>query len=974
MKNKVTYAIEYTKSNTLADGYNFYIEQYKQQLNNGKQIKAAQLIIELIEWLVDADDDNDEFLQYLDQAIKFCRKVVKSLKEVNYPFLLAKAYSCLSQAYSIQEIFDQAIHYGLESIQLLQSQQKQDEDAMDIDQPKIKLALQFGYRLLGNIYFNKGLHPKASRYSDYQHALQFYTSEREVIDTMTLTDMDSTDEDDLTKLRQSSHFNMGVMERKLPDHYTQANDDLKSALKLAQQLKDPQSEKNAWWELGNLYKTLGDHEAVKRCQASEHSVALHCGLKEDVIICFEERIKYHLYLGEFNACMKLYKKLLGYVDDDAKEACRSFLKMVKQVKALREELDRLIDKGDLNAQIATKFLTYIRLLNYYELYRVLIQTIDTSFIAITNTRDFSPLIYAQILHIKTEALWHLNESTKEAYLQASNEAYDYVEASLSESPLNQYMLMIDIFQLRVQIYEYFELDFQKTATEKVLADAIKQEKLLRYKLENNLVGVNHLYSRITPSFNQLSKKKIQVKIMAKPPVEFSMIYDHAPETVRFLMNDIASQCWNTFGFEPNISHVRTLDHDILPEDLVNNVVIEDGQHLEVHIHGIAKKTPLELYLNASRRLEIAPIKAIEYAMEMQNVTDISFMGLNIKANHQFDLVQQILEHSTALYRLNLSSNSLVNEDLEKLLKIVNPSVGEVRLGNNQLTTECLDTLTKLRVATLDLSHNPIDATLFVRLPQFLEKVPVLKRLELENTDIGKINMDVCHATQTKSSLNMSSSLTLDVSNNHFEQDMLSKLTELWLQFNRIEGLELSSITSDFGWNNFDLLSELSSLSKLSFKYSVKTTFGYCHFKEFFMMKKTINELDLTGCGLDLEDMVMFGYSLSYIDRLNRLMLNSNPNIGDAGIKYLDAAIEKSKIISISLSHCGLTNESSQLIIRWTRYLKMLDITHNAIFDQDTLPSNSTAVMRLDPIKPAPTIRTPSMSFQSLSDLPDSPFD
>ena len=89
-----------------------------------------------------------------------------------------------------------------------------------------------------------------------------------------------------------------------------------------------------------------------------------------------------------------------------------FLKMVKQVKALREELDRLIDKGDLNAQIATKFLTYIRLLNYYELYRVLIQTIDTSFIAITNTRDFSPLIYAQILHIKTEALWHLNESVK----------------------------------------------------------------------------------------------------------------------------------------------------------------------------------------------------------------------------------------------------------------------------------------------------------------------------------------------------------------------------------------------------------------------------------------------------------------------------------------------------------------------------------------------------------------------------------
>ncbi|KAI8332999.1 hypothetical protein BD560DRAFT_46390 [Blakeslea trispora] len=652
--------------------------------------------------------------------------------------------------------------------------------------------------------------------------------------------------------------------------------------------------------------------------------------------------------------------------------------MIKQVKTLREELDMLIDKGDLNAKIATKFLTYVRLLNYYELYRVSIKTIDTSFIAITNGRDFSPLIYAQILHIKTEALWSLNESTKETYLQASNEAYDYVEASLSESPLNQYMLMIDIFQLRVQIYEYFELDFQKSTTEKSLANAIKQEKLLRYKLENNLIGAQSLYPRITPSFNQLGRKKIQVKVMASPPVEFSIVYDHAPETVRFLMNDIASQCWNTYGFEPDISHIRTLNHDILPEDFVSSVIIEDNQCVEAHVQRIIRKTPLELYLNASRRLEVHPIKAIEYAMEMQNVTDISFMGLDIKANNQFDVVQQILEHSTALYRLNLSSNRLVNKDVERLLKIVNPSVGEVRLSNNYLTTGCLDLLSKIRVAVLDLSHNPIDASIFIQLPIFLEKVPVLKRLELENTKIGKVNSAIYRAVQEKSAaFHMASSLTMNVSSNHFEQDMLSQLTELWLKLSRIDGLELSSITSDFGWNNFDTLSELQSLTKMSFKYSDKTTFSYCHFKEFFIMKKTIHELDLTGCNLDLEDMVLFGYSLAYIDRLNRLTLNSNPNIGDAGIKYLDAAIEKQKIISISVSNCGLTSESSELITRWTRYLKMMDITNNSIFNYDTLPSDSSAVMRLDPIEPTPSstvIRTPGMSFQPLSDLPNSPFD
>ncbi|RCH82260.1 hypothetical protein CU098_000874, partial [Rhizopus stolonifer] len=443
MKN-VTYAIEYKKTDTLAEGYAFYIEQYKQHLARNKKIKAAQQILELVEWLVDDDQgfDQDQLFKYLDRTLKYCQKVISVLKEARYPFLLAKAYHSMSQIYAMQETYDQAIHYALESTQLLLSQHKpEDEDKMDLDQPKIKLALQSTYRLIGNVYFTKSLDPEASRFSDYQQAVHFYELERQVIEDLTLADIDSTDEDDLVKLKQSVYFNMGVMKCKLPDKRHDAKHHLNNAVKLAQKLEDGFSEKTAWWELGNLYKALGDHDMVKQCQMSEHAVAIRLGLSEDIMTCYEERskslilewtlilsVKYHLYLNEFNACIKLHKQAVDTLGTESKRACKRLLEMVIQIKTMKDEIEYLGKKGDINAPIAAKFLAYVRALDFYELYRVVIDTIDQGYLVLSSARDFSSLIYGQLLHIKTETLWKLNESTQQVYLESSNEAFDYVEA------------------------------------------------------------------------------------------------------------------------------------------------------------------------------------------------------------------------------------------------------------------------------------------------------------------------------------------------------------------------------------------------------------------------------------------------------------------------------------------------------------------------------------------------------------------
>lgn len=75
--------------------------------------------------------------------------------------------------------------------------------------------------------------------------------------------------------------------------------------------------------------------------------------------------------------------------------------------------------------------------------------------------------------------------------------------------------------------------------------------------------------------------------------------------------------------------------------------------------------------------------------------------------------------------------------MEYLLEHANKGLGELYLCNNQLTTKCLDTLGQYRLRTLDLSHNLLGPDLLKQLPTFLEKIPSLKQLSVESTDIGK---------------------------------------------------------------------------------------------------------------------------------------------------------------------------------------------------------------------------------------------
>ncbi|CAO3611790.1 unnamed protein product [Mucor fragilis] len=857
--------------------------------------------------------------------------------------------------------------------------------------PKMKSLVQSTYRMLGDIYFMKSNDTSASRYADYEHAQKYYGLEKDVIDTMTLDDIEDPQEDDIKRLIQSSNFNLGVMESKVHATYSEGEANLKRAITMAQKLQDYASQKSAWWELGNLYKRTQQYDLVKECQRREYQLVIQHEFTEDQLLCFEEKMKYHLFLGEYNECAYLYKKA-EEAETDSIHAYENLFNMVKRVKSAKEQLELLITTNNMNSSTSALFLEFVELLQEYDLYRMLIKFVDDNLIALLNTRDFSHLIYAQLLQYKTEAQWKLRESRKDDYLKSSNETFDYVEAYLMDSPLNQLQLTIGVFKIRVKIHEYFDQDFQMESCNKMLTEAIKEERMMTQKLQNNYtMDVTFPeHSRITPIFNKDTRKKIRVNILFATPKELVIQYDPVPETVQKLMEDISSRCWNRYGIEPIMSHMRTMDHDIYPHDYVRNIIVEDNQYMEAIVTGNVKKPPLHIYLNACERLNVELSREIQLKLAKESFSQISLAELCITKD-QLAPIQQVLQHSQLLQALNLSSTTLNDDDLAYLLDHANKGLSELHVCNNQLTVKCLDTLQKCRLRSLDLSHNSMGPALMKQLPRLLEKIPSLKQLSIENTGIGRFTeIDETvkaiysnHGRKGASGAN----LTLDISNNYFDCNMLILWTPLWTHMKRISKLELSSISTEAKWLNFDLLSDLPKLSDLNFNFTLASTLNY-NFRDFFKHKRLLNHIDFTGCGLGKQDIMVLANSLQSASKLRKLTLNSNPEIGDAGMILLNGAIEQSKIDILDISDCGITTTILDHVLQWITHLKQLDATKNPKFmmKESDCQHSFTCLVKLDDGANASNnnkndttdsqsnIRsTFGLSFQPMDTLPETPF-
>lgn len=114
--------------------------------------------------------------------------------------------------------------------------------------------------------------------------------------------------------------------------------------------------------------------------------------------------------------------------------------------------------------------------------------------------------------------------------------------------------------------------------------------------------------------------------------------------------------------------------------------------------------------------------------------------------------------------------------------------------------------------TLNLSYNDLGPSILQRLPDLLEKVPTLRDINLEGTRLGS-NIELDDYTKDAyttygMTVVVRAGISLNISNNHFEDDMLWHWTKMWVNLRRISSITLSNITSESGWDNFHSLSDL----------------------------------------------------------------------------------------------------------------------------------------------------------------------
>lgn len=154
-----------------------------------------------------------------------------------------------------------------------------------------------------------------------------------------------------------------------------------------------------------------------------------------------------------------------------------------------------------------------------------------------------------------------------------------------------------------------------------------------------------------------------------------------------------------------------------------------------------------------------------------------------------------------------------DQDLSVLFKDSSRNIVTLNLSNNLLTTDCLDNIMKFpKLRVLNLSNNPLGPSILQKLPELLLKVPYIEEINLANTHLGE---DCFIDTSTRElytayqmAEHMESNLILNISHNHFKQDTLWHWTNLFRNLVRVRSLQLSSVTSDTTWNNFDTLLEI----------------------------------------------------------------------------------------------------------------------------------------------------------------------
>ncbi|CAO3660934.1 unnamed protein product [Rhizopus stolonifer] len=712
---------------------------------------------------------------------------------------LVNAYYNLCQCHLSLQDFELAVRYGSIAVSYMPSNHYD------------KHKLQMIYKTIADAYFIKGLDVH-SNHQDFSKAFEYYMKEKCVLDTMRLDDVDR-DPTVLPQLIRSSHFNLGLVCSRIISHSHQAEGYLKLAIDQAQELRDYANEKRTWWELGNHYRRSGQDSFVKGCQVKEMNIIRHHGFKDDEPPCLEERIKLHLEFEEFSECYRLAKRYKELLVQEYQEYYEAIYDLIQESEQLIKQYKQ---KGPSNA--STVLVEKAALLHEltviqmdHQMFRAALKSANRGLQDIHHCKNSSATLYLGLLELKAEAQWQLREFTIETYVNTSNQSLEFIQTH-TKNPRLQAEQKMAVYKQRVEIHMYYNQETRANHFKALWHEAKTQlESISR----NEKVSESFDFgSRITPSHRMLLQSDaftIQVNVLLLEPVSVHVVCYDMALSIHWLIEEVKAKTWQTHGYEPMISHMRTQGSDILSTDSLQDVIFEQNQIVDAIVTGTVLKSALEIYLNSCERLDVRISSTIRNALSNVEHGKVPLKGLLSK--EQIPVIKQVLERMNLINELDLSYNFLGDEEIELLLthaKIPN----EINLSNNEITIttvkKMLTAFSNSDLARITLSFNPIGPQLIEQVPRMISAFPNLRMLNLEGTCLGEfiqVDQEIKELYKKISLSDIPYLITINLSDNHFQNDMLSVWTCLLASIERLDKLHLTGISSDMEWNNFMAFSE-----------------------------------------------------------------------------------------------------------------------------------------------------------------------
>ncbi|KAI9309361.1 hypothetical protein BJ944DRAFT_23099 [Cunninghamella echinulata] len=360
---KITYGIKLAKSSPFAEeikGRKRKLKQYTQE-NNEKLagrvlLDLADLYLNQAEYIDPEDPTSTQGYyrqQDLEECLNYCKKAIKVFKKKKLYRYLARTYIIMIQCYHKIPDFDNGI---LINVQLLDLFRTSKSDLKD------NSLYQQAYKLLADAYFTHG-HSDNRKFKDFKYAEQFYEKERKIILKMTADNVGG-DQLLLKDIKRSSNFNIGVIKSKLSYEIQDISEPIKylmDAIEDAKQLKDYDSERKTWWELGNLYSGRGKWELTLDCRLKELELTKKYQLGDQLAVMIEVA-KIYIMMESYSACMELCRDMRswansiysnekkneddGYDLQSANDMIQAVVDMVHKMRDQRRRFKQLINNYD----------------------------------------------------------------------------------------------------------------------------------------------------------------------------------------------------------------------------------------------------------------------------------------------------------------------------------------------------------------------------------------------------------------------------------------------------------------------------------------------------------------------------------------------------------------------------------------------------------------------------------------------------